>query len=81
MGEVASNKWAKGRKEIKTPIRKDDKLHPLEHLAGSSPYVAKGQHGTNMARQAEGRSKQKALEQVLSFPPGPRAQWLQMLQP
>ena len=34
-----------------------------------------------MAKQVEGRPKQKAPKQVLSFPPGPRARYLQMLQP
>ena len=78
---VVLNKWANGWKEIETPIRKDDKLHPLEHLAGSSLHANKGRRGVDMARQAEGRPKQKASEKVLSFPLRPQARYLRMLRP
>ena len=53
------------------PRREDEKFHPLEYPAGLSPYADKGRCGANMARQVERRSKQKALKQVLLFPPGP----------
>ena len=43
-----------GGQEIKTPIREDSKLHPLEYPAGSSPHTNKERCDTNMARQAEG---------------------------
>ena len=52
----------KGRKEIKTPVREDEKFHPLEYFIGSSPHVDKGRRGANMARQVERQSKQKTPE-------------------
>ena len=77
--EVSSNKRQKRWQEIKTLVRENNKLHSPECPARLSLHVDKGRRGINLARQAEGRPKQKTQKQVLPFLPGPWARHLWML--